>query len=62
MDIDVVLGSFEIPSDRPHWEAALLAKLCQSPGAFALQEQVRLPRPEPLRTAVILPFTRPATT
>ena len=61
MDIDLVLGSFELPSDRPHWEAALLAQLSQAP-AVGEPRQHRLRNPEPRRTAVILPFTRPAAT
>jgi len=63
MDIAVVLGSFEIPADRPHWEAALLAKLSEAPPAGRdLQEQARFREPEPVRSALILPFIRPATT
>ncbi len=61
MDIDFVLGSFEIPSDRPHWEAALLAKLSDAPAAGRELGQPRYRDPEPVRSAVILPFTRPAT-
>jgi hypothetical protein len=63
MDIDLMLGSFDLPSDRPHWEAALLAKLSEAPGVGdGLQRQERLSHPERPRSAVILPFTRPATT
>ncbi|HEV2078485.1 MAG TPA: hypothetical protein VGR19_01105 [Allosphingosinicella sp.] len=61
MDIDDVLGSFELPSDRPPWEAALLAKLSDpEPMSSDFQEQSRQVEPQPIRTRVILPFTRPA--
>ena len=63
MDIDLMLGSFDLPSDRPHWQAALLAKLSEAPGVGEdLQRQKRLSHLERPRTAVILPFTRPAAT
>jgi hypothetical protein len=63
MDIDLMLGSFELPSDHPNWEAALLAKLSQTPAiGVAFQEQARFSGPEPGRSAVILPFARPAAT
>lgn len=63
MDIDLMLGSFEIPHDRPQWEAALLARLSEAPSAGRdLQEQDRPHSPEPVRSALILPFTRSAAT
>jgi hypothetical protein len=62
MDIDLVLGSFEIPADRPGWETALLARLSEAPAVGTPQRQVRFRDPEPLRSAVILPFARPAAT
>jgi len=61
MDIDLVLGSLEIPSDRPHWEVALLAELSLTPAVNRdLQEQIVFRTVEPARS-VILPFARPAT-
>lgn len=63
MDIDYLLGSFELPSDRPKWEAALLAELSrEEPMSNPLPEQVCLTEPQRSRTAVILNFMRPATT
>ena len=42
MDIDYLLRSFEIPSDRPQWEAALLSELSEGePVSVPIQEQVR---------------------
>lgn len=54
MDIDYVLRSFEIPRDRPLWEAALLARLCSEEAASQQARQA-----ESKRAAVILPFRRP---
>jgi hypothetical protein len=62
MDIDLVLGSFELPSDQPDWEAALLARLSDAPATGREPRQSRFPDLEPLRSAIILPFTRRATT
>jgi hypothetical protein len=62
MDIDYLLRSFELPSDQPHWEAALLAQISDpAPVSAGLQEQASFTPLQPALTAVALPFTRPAT-
>ena len=61
MDIDNVLRSFELPDDQPHWQTALLAQLSTEPEPAGTPEQQRpFLDLEPMRSAVILSFTRPA--
>ena len=60
MYIDFVLGSLELPSDQPHWEQALLAKLSDVPGAGdgpVAKSSLAEDRPH---SGLILPFARVA--
>jgi len=61
MDIDDVLGAFELPTDRPLWETALLARLSDpAPVNAGFREQAEPVERQPMHTALILPFNRRA--
>ena len=62
MDIDYLLGSIELPSDHPRWEADLLAELSEpAPISAVPQEQASFTDAQPTRASVILNFMRRAT-